>query len=221
MFDTLIIRPVMPIGYGMPFEMNVKTAVQILLSSMLFFTVYAIVRAIIKRTPDKTVKERDGTLCYVISEIVAVIMFLLFGWTTELFKGLIFFFILLYASLCDIQTRRVSDAVSVMIFITGFIALSFSDTVMHLIGALLIGGIMFVCAMLSKSRLGGADVKLTAASTFVIGMWNSVAGLIIGLILSVILTIIFNRKKKLKEMSCPLVPYLSIGFMAMYLIGGI
>ena len=187
---------------------------------MLCVLVYLLVKLIIKKTPEQKMKERDTTLCYLVASIVFVLMFSIFGWSAELIKGAVFFFILLYASLCDIQTRRVKDVVSVMIFISGFISISLSEMLSHTIGAFLVGGIMFVCALLSKNRLGGADVKITTASVFVLGTWNGIAGLVIGLILSVIITPIINRKKKLKEMSLPLVPYLSIGFMTMYLIQG-
>lgn len=187
---------------------------------MLCVLVYLLVKLIIKKTPEQKMKKRDTTLCYLVASIVFVLMFNIFGWSAELIKGAVFFFILLYASLCDIQTRRVKDVVSVMIFISGFISISLSEMLTHTIGAFLVGGIMFVCALFSKNRLGGADVKITAASVFVLGMWNGIAGLVIGLILSVIVTPIINRKKKLKEMSLPLVPYLSIGFMTMYLIQG-
>lgn len=220
MLNTLIINPVNPIGHGLTHVFDFKTFTNILLSSMLCIFVYFLVKLIIKKTPKKEMKEKDTSLCYLATAIVFVLMFFILGWSVQLVKGAVFFFILLYASLCDIQTRRVSDAVSVMIFISGFISLSLPKVFTHIIGAFIVGGIMFVCALLSKNRLGGADVKITAASVFVLGMWNGIAGLVIGLILSVIVTPIINRKKKLKEMSLPLVPYLSIGFMAMYLIQG-
>ena len=220
MLNTLIINPVNPIGHGLTHVFDFKTFTNILLSSMLCIFVYFLVKLIIKKTPKEEMKEKDTSLCYLATAIVFVLMFFILGWSVQLVKGAVFFFILLYASLCDIQTRRVSDAVSVMIFISGFISLSLPKVFTHIIGAFIVGGIMFVCALLSKNRLGGADVKITAASVFVLGMWNGIAGLVIGLILSVIVTPIINRKKKLKEMSLPLVPYLSIGFMAMYLIQG-
>lgn len=218
--NTLIINPVNPIGHGLTHVFDFKTFTNILLSSMLCILVFLIVKLIIKKTPQQEMEEKETSLCYLVSAVVFVLLFIVFGWSVQLVKGAVFFFILLYASLCDVQTRRVRDTVSVMIFISGFISLSLSEVFTHFIGAFLVGGIMFVCAMFSKNRLGGADVKITAASVFVLGMWNGIAGLVIGLILSVIVTPIINRKKKLKEMSLPLVPYLSIGFMAMYLIQG-
>ncbi len=220
MLNTLIIKPVNPIGHGLTHVFDFKTFTNILLSSMLCILVFLLVKLIIKKTPQQEMEEKDTSLCYLVSAVVFVLLFIVFGWSVQLVKGAVFFFILLYASLCDIQTRRVSDAVSVMIFISGFISLSLPKVFTHIIGAFIVGGIMFVCALLSKSRLGGADVKITTACVFVLGMWNGIAGLVIGLILSVIITPIINRKKKLKEMSLPLVPYLSIGFMAMYLIQG-
>jgi prepilin signal peptidase PulO-like enzyme (type II secretory pathway) len=70
--------------------------------------------------------------------------------------------------------------------------------------------------MLSKNKLGGADVKLSAACAFLLGFEKGVIGLAIGLFISIITNLIIEKIKKSKDQPFPLVPYLSIGFMLMY-----
>ena len=85
-----------------------------------------------------------------------------------------------------------------------------------LFGSLAVFGFLFICAMLSKNKLGGADVKLSAACAFLLGFEKSIAGLAIGLFIAIICNSILNHKSKTKDNAFPLVPYLSVGFMTMY-----
>lgn len=66
----------------------------------------------------------------------------------------------------------------------------------------------------TKSSIGGADIKLSAACAFMLGTVQGMTGLMIGLILAVIINSIKNRKKK--HEGFPLIPYLAVGFMAAY-----
>ncbi len=87
-----------------------------------------------------------------------------------------------------------------------------------LLSGFAIGGMLLFCAMVSKNKLGGADVKVSAACAFVLGFRKGVAGLVIGLILAIICNIYFSHKSNTKGKAFPLVPYLSVGFMAMYFL---
>ena len=55
-------------------------------------------------------------------------------------------------------------------------------------------------------------------NTMLLALTGTVAGLVIGLFLAIICNIYFSHKNKTKGKAFPLVPYLSIGFMAMYFI---
>lgn len=82
-------------------------------------------------------------------------------------------------------------------------------------------GFFFLVAILSKNKIGGADVKFIAACMFVCGVSEGTAGLILGLMLSVIGTLIRNKKNKSKDKTLPMIPYLSVGFLTAYMIGGL
>ena len=59
-----------------------------------------------------------------------------------------------------------------------------------------IGGIMLTTAAVTKSSIGGADIKLSAACAFMLGTAQGMTRLMIGLILAVIINSIKTRKKK-------------------------
>ena len=49
--------------------------------------------------------------------------------------------------------------------------------------------------VITKSQIGGADIKLSAACAFMLGTVQGFAGLMFGLIAAIIVNIIKNRKK--------------------------
>lgn len=101
-----------------------------------------------------------------------------------------------------------------MIVIAAFIGTDMSALPGMLLSALITGGIMLMTAAVTKSSIGGADIKLSAACAFMLGTVQGMTGLMIGLILAVIINSIKNRKKK--HEGFPLIPYLAVGFMTAY-----
>lgn len=101
-----------------------------------------------------------------------------------------------------------------MIVIAAFIGTDMAALPGMLLSALLVGGIMLITTVITKSQIGGADIKFSAACAFLLGIKQGFAGLMLGLIASIIVNIIKNRKKKTEGF--PLIPYLAAGFMAAY-----
>lgn len=213
------IRPISPEGL---MELNpeevITTIVKLACIFIFYLAVHKISKVVITKTPGYNKESKKIPIYHCISIILVSSLLIAFGWSIELLKGIILLQILLYASVSDIQTHEVKDFVSVLIFITGFIGVTLSDIPMMLLSGLAIGGVLLICAMVSGNRLGGADVKLSAACAFLLGFSKSIAGLVIGLFLAIICNIYFSHKNKTKGKAFPLVPYLSIGFMAMYFI---
>ena len=214
------IGPIRPISPERLMEFNsedfVTTMLRVICIFLLYLTIHKITKLIVSKTPGFQKESKKIPIYHCISIILVSSLLIAFGWSTELLKGIILLQILLYASVSDIQTHEVKDFVSVLIFITGFIGVTLSDIPMMLFSGLAIGGVLLICAMVSGNRLGGADVKLSAACAFLLGFSKSIAGLVIGLFVSVIVNLIIQKQKKLKNQPFPLVPYLSIGFMLMY-----
>lgn len=216
------IGPIRPISPERLMELNpedvISTIVKLACIFLFYLSVHKISKVVISKTPGYNKESKKIPIYHCISIILVSSLLIVFGWSTELLKGIILLQILLYASVSDIQTREVKDFISVLIFITGFIGVTLSDIPMMLFSGLAIGGVLLICAMVSGNRLGGADVKLSAACAFLLGFSKSIAGLVIGLFLAIICNIYFSQKNKTKGKAFPLVPYLSIGFMAMYFI---
>ena len=216
------IGPIRPISPERLMELNpeevITTIVKLACIFLFYLAVHKISKVVISKTPGYNKESKKIPIYHCISIILVSSLLIAFGWSIELLKGIILLQILLYASVSDIQTHEVKDFISVLIFITGFIGVTLSDIPMMLFSGLAIGGVLLICAMVSGNRLGGADVKLSAACAFLLGFSKSIAGLVIGLFLAIICNIYFSHKNKTKGKAFPLVPYLSIGFMAMYFI---
>ena len=216
------IGPIRPISPERLMEFNsedfVTTMLRLICIFLFYLTIHKITKLIVSKTPGFQKESKKIPIYHCISIILVSSLLIAFGWSIELLKGIILLQILLYASVSDIQTHEVKDFISVLIFITGFIGVTLSDIPMMLFSGLAIGGVLLICAMVSGNRLGGADVKVSAACAFLLGFSKSIAGLVIGLFLAIICNIYFSHKNKTKGKAFPLVPYLSIGFMAMYFI---
>lgn len=180
-----------------------------------------LINQILKRTPqyvktDKLNKWVTGTACF-----IAFLIMLRFGTVMQKLKGLLYLAALVYASVSDVKTRLVSDWLSIFVFLTGFINITEKELFIRLAASVFMFGFMLLCAVISKNRIGGADIKLISASTFLLGFEREIAGLIAGLFLGTVTTMILSKTKKNKQadkVTMPLIPYLSIGFMGAFFI---
>ena len=149
-----------------------------------------------------------------ITAIAALMLFCFFGCAATTLKGIIFCLLLAFSSYEDIRIRQCEDFVHLMIVIAAFIGTDTAALPNMLLSALLVGGIMLITTAVTKSKLGGADIKLSAACAFLLGVTQGLIGLFIGLLLAVIINSVKNRKKK--QTGFPLIPYLAVGFMTAY-----
>ena len=111
-------------------------------------------------------------------------------------KNLVFYAILLYASVRDHKTHTVPDSV-------------------HVLGFFLVPLPFLAAALKKPDSIGGGDIKLMAASGFFLGMEKGIAAAIIGLTLAVLVQGAFLRNR---NAPFALIPYLTAGCMAASLI---
>lgn len=150
----------------------------------------------------------------VIAALTALSLFCFFGCAATTVKGIIFCLLLAFSSYEDIKTRECENYVHLMIVIAAFIGTDMAALPNMVLSALLVGGIMLMTTIITKSQMGGADIKLSAVCAFLLGTVQGFAGLMLGLIAAIIVNIIKNRKKNTEGF--PLIPYLAVGFMAVY-----
>lgn len=105
----------------------------------------------------------------VIAAFTALSLFCFFGCAATTVKGIIFCLLLAFSSYEDIKTRECENYVHLMIVIAAFIGTDMSALPGMLLSALITGGIMLTTAAVTKSSIGGADIKISAACAFIIG----------------------------------------------------
>ena len=150
-----------------------------------------------------------------------LIELVLWGVCPRVLIGTMLLIILLYASCKDITCREADDWLSVMI-----LALAVGSMTFERIGSMLLGAVaVFVPQILiamftknSKLQIGGADIKISTATAFLLGFYPGVIGFMTGLLISVISQLIVSAAKKKTTEAFPLLPYLSVGLMIGYLL---
>ena len=136
-------------------------------------------------------------------------------------QAVLLFILLLAASVWDARKRIIPDELNILILCTGLLTFTPDK-----LAGLLLGLPLFIAALLKEGGMGGGDIKLTAATGFVIGLPLGMAGLIIGLSAVLLYHLIIQRIRKLEHINAPaagesllpLVPFLSAGFIASYLL---
>lgn len=132
-------------------------------------------------------------------------------WTV---RGCLFFLLLAGASCYDICFRKVPDFFSFSIFILSL----FTQDAGKLIGILC--GIPLLLAAVFVGGIGGADIKIMAGAGMFLGLLKGLYAMVIGftgmLFFHMCICLFYHAEKK-KE-SYPLIPFLTIGVVLVYLL---
>ena len=135
-------------------------------------------------------------------------------------KFLVLLGILLYASIKDMREHEVPDTVWKLIAVLGLVNISLRDLPSMLLGAALVFLPQIIPAVINTEKaMGGADIKISTACAFLLGASRGLAAYIIGLMLFVVIVPII-RKVRHEENGdpFPMVPFLSAGTIAAYLM---
>ena len=152
--------------------------------------------------------------------LFSTILFLFGGLSVWMVKGIIFAWILLFASVQDLSTREADDFLWVMLLILSLVNFNTGSIVSMLVGALVIFVPQMAIAMFGKiGGIGGADIKISTAAALLLGFWSGIIGYLIGLLFAIVFTLIYNKVKRIEnDNSFALMPFLSVGLMIGYLI---
>ena len=135
-------------------------------------------------------------------------------------KFLILLGILLYASIKDLREHEVPDTVWKLVAVLGLVNISVCDLPSMFLGAALVFLPQIIPAVINTEKaMGGADIKISTACAFLLGAGRGLAAFVIGLTLFVVIVPII-RKVRHEENGkpFPMVPFLSVGTIAAYLI---
>ena len=140
-------------------------------------------------------------------------------------QAVLFFCLLLAASVWDLRKRIIPDSICLLIALTGLI--DFSPV--NLLGVLAALPLL-LAALYKPEGIGGGDIKLTAAAGMVLGFGGCTSGLLLGLTASLFFYLINQLVRRLRKLepqkasqaSLPMAPFLSLGFLAVTIlnIGG-
>ena len=136
-----------------------------------------------KRTPKFQKGQTINSLGVAAVTAVSLLLYILYGTGMNLIKGVLLADLCLYASVSDIQTRKVTDAVPVMLFLLGLVNVSQAVLLCRTITALAFFGVFLLLAVVFKNKIGGADIKFISASMMLTGFTKGFVGLIAGLLL--------------------------------------
>ncbi len=136
-------------------------------------------------------------------------------------QAVLFFCLLLAASVWDLRKRIIPDSICLFIALTGLI--NFSPVRLWGVLAALP---LLIAALCKPEGIGGGDIKLTAAAGIVLGFWGCSAGLLLGLTASLLfyLTNQLIRRlcrlepQKASQVALPMAPFLSLGFLAVTIL---
>ena len=159
-------------------------------------------------------KRKTAVFFIGISFFTALALLCFFGFAAITVKGIILSLVLVFSSYEDIKARECDDYLHLMIVIAALIGAEVSSIPYMLISGVFIGGLMLLPVILTKSTVGGADIKTAAACSFLLGLNRGIIGLLVGTVLAVA----FNILKKDKSKGFPMIPYLAVGYMAAYFI---
>ena len=140
--------------------------------------------------------------------------------------ALLFYCLLMAASLWDIRKRMIPDSICLLIFLTGLIEFS----PVNLWGALFALP-FFPVALIDQESMGGGDIKFLAAACSVLGVNASVWGfalaipLPMGICIFKVLENVCRRQEKpwRVRIAVPLIPILTVGLLPAYFlkVGGL
>jgi leader peptidase (prepilin peptidase)/N-methyltransferase len=218
--NLLMIQPIIPRMPVNPPLFYSEIMVQIL-TYTLFLAVVGITAFLISLYASKrfqSEKKKTALIFIGISLAISALLLYFFGCVVSAVQGTLFCLILLFSSFSDIKTRESDDYLAVMIALTAFIGIKVSEIPGMLLSAVLITlPILLISIICNGKSIGGADIKLSVACAFLLGMTKGFIGLITGLTLGIIVNLIIQTRKDKAE-GFPLIPYLAAGFMAAYFI---
>lgn len=171
-------------------------------------------------------KQKIGLRSFLIECIGGVMMLFCFyrfglSWLTPL--SFIIFMILLAVTMIDFDTMTIPNGLVISLFIMGVIhyfILPDVDLVTRMIGMVSVSGIMFLITLLIPDSFGGGDIKLMAASGFLLGWANNLLAAFIGILIAGgYATYLLMTKKNSRKDHIAFGPYLCIGIYIALLYG--
>ena len=181
---SLMIQPILQVMPVNPQQFPAGTMIQILTFTVFLAAVgmTAFLISLYASERFQGDKKKTALIFIGISFAVSALLLCFFGCAVSAVRGIIFCLILVFSSYSDIKTRKTDDYLHIMIALTAFIGIEISDIPGMILSTVLITLPMILVVIICNGKaIGGADVKLSAACAFLLGITKGFAGLIAGL----------------------------------------
>ena len=211
----MVIRPIIPFVFDSGVTLDSKF---FLLASLMacLAAVAALALAGYCSERYETDRKKTALMSAIIAVSVTLIMICFFGCSAIAVKGIVLLSVLALSSFEDIRTRECDDHLHVLIAVAAFIGTDIKRLPEMILAGFFAGSIIVLSKLIGKGKIGGADIKLAAASAFLLGFNRGIFGLLVGTVLAVIV----NLLKKNRKSGFPMIPYLAAGFSAAFLMSG-
>lgn len=178
-----------------------------------------IVGAVLHNIMMKQGFKSNKAVTFILSVFIAFGLTLRFGMSVYALQGLFLYFLLLYASISDITSRTIQNSVSVSILALSLVSIQSIGIISMIAGALIVCLVQLIVCLCNSGRHGGADMKITTASAFLLGFGRGITGLVLGLLIGIVFMLIYNKmKKRNNKEGFPLMPFVSIGMMTLFFV---
>ncbi len=208
-----------------PFAPNIsrlfsENGVLIFVNAAFLLILFELAMWIVLKCGRETPSETKIIPVLIIYAAVSASILLRFGPSLEAIKGMILGSILLWASLSDLKNRNVPDFAIALLLILSFVGFEPSELPSMILGAIALFVPQFVVSRLNKDRsIGGADIKISAALGFMMGLQKGLFAIIVGLSAALITMFVVRKiKRELNREPFALVPFISAGAMLAFMI---
>lgn len=148
-----------------------------------------------------------------------------FGFTMETLVQLVFITIMVLATASDLKKMIVPDRfVIVGLSLILILRVIYSDIDMltyYTMSSIVAFSLLLLILILSKGKMGGADVKLYALIGMSIGWMDSIGSLFyasISALIFYIIIAIFNKNEINRKQEIPFVPFITVGVLCTYFL---
>lgn len=171
-------------------------------------------------------KQKIGLRSFLIECLGGLMMLFCFyrygvSWMTPL--AFLVFMILLAVTVIDFDTMTIPNGLILSLFVLALLQYFIHpqlDLVNRMIGMVSVSGIMLGMTLIIPDSFGGGDIKLMAASGFLLGWANNLLAAFIGILIAGVYAIyLLMTKKNSRKDHIAFGPYLSIGIYLALLYG--
>lgn len=218
--QNILMRSIVPITESFISEKHFSKEIIILLLELIGVVAGALLFGyILHKSMRKNSIRSHPIISLTLSATVAIALFLRYGSTVTMLQGLFLFYLLIYASMSDLTDRSVPNHISISILALSLISVPSVGIVSMLLGGAIAAAIQIGISVMQDNRYGGADWKISSACAVLLGWQRGLSALALGLFIGVIFTLIYNHfKNRENSEGFPLVPFLSVGTMILFLV---